>query len=317
VHPVLDSVIAIAAWGGVAWLASLFGQLTDLYRSISDLRFAKDTPLTVRPPRKRFVDNVWAVVGGIPLTLVILLGIEFADRLFFDRGDAFLGSIVIASLLVISLAAALALVASLAWQDGLSYAVLRANLAEHSGERITIEQVSEFRSQLTQIDNHKRHIRFGLTDRASLRPVRVKLASVADEFMAVPPTGFGAVRAIRWKTANAYVWLGNPLRLVPTALATLVFVSVVVAMIVDRDVTTVAVVAASGSLVAASASFMLAVLEARCALAVKAAWHAVYQKQRTDSIRLIEELERSVRKGVAGLGDRVTRALQILRDQQG
>jgi hypothetical protein len=46
------------------------------------------------------------------------------------------------------------------------------------------------------------------------------------------------------------------------------------------------------------------------------AWRRVYGRQRADIIGLLEGLERSSRKGVAGLGDRVARALQILREQQ-
>jgi hypothetical protein len=42
----------------------------------------------------------------------------------------------------------------------------------------------------------------------------------------------------------------------------------------------------------------------------------VYLKQRSEVEDLLIELEKSSRKGVAGLGDRVTRALQILREQQ-
>jgi len=42
----------------------------------------------------------------------------------------------------------------------------------------------------------------------------------------------------------------------------------------------------------------------------------VYARQRVEIIRLLESYERASRKGVAGLGDRVARALQILREQQ-
>jgi len=60
----------------------------------------------------------------------------------------------------------------------------------------------------------------------------------------------------------------------------------------------------------------LALTSARASLASKTAWHAVYLKQRSEVEDLLIELEKSSRKGVAGLGDRVTRALQILREQQ-
>jgi len=69
-------------------------------------------------------------------------------------------------------------------------------------------------------------------------------------------------------------------------------------------------------LVAFAVSGLLALASARASLASKTAWHAVYLKQRTEVEDILIELERASRKGVAGLGDRVARALQILREQQ-
>lgn len=47
-----------------------------------------------------------------------------------------------------------------------------------------------------------------------------------------------------------------------------------------------------------------------------AAWRRVYARQRVDILKLLEGFERSTRKGVAGLGERVARALKILGEQQ-
>ncbi|MEO6942415.1 MAG: hypothetical protein ABI124_05265 [Terrimesophilobacter sp.] len=61
----------------------------------------------------------------------------------------------------------------------------------------------------------------------------------------------------------------------------------------------------------------LAVWGARIALARNLAIHAVHQKQRTEAILLLEDLDRKMPRKVAGLSERVSRALAILREQQG
>ena len=316
-HETVDILVTIVRWGAVIWFIGLFGQVTDILNSLLDISFAKDSPARNRASRRRVTENIWVIVGGTVLVVVIAFGVDVAARLVFDENQPLHGVLLLLALVFLALVGGVGVVAGIIRGDGLSYAVLRANLIEDEGVRLKIEQVAEFRVQLEQIDGHKRHIRFGLRDRARLRPVRAKLAQVADGFGAVPPTGFGAVRAIRWKTANAYVWLGNPLRLIPAVVALLVVGVGIAAAVVADQWNGMTILLLVGALVASSASFLLAVVEARVALAGKAAWHAVYQKQRLEALRLIEELERASRKGVAGLGDRVAKALQILRDQQG
>lgn len=65
------------------------------------------------------------------------------------------------------------------------------------------------------------------------------------------------------------------------------------------------------------ASGWLAVTGARTALARNLAIHAVHLKQRVEALLLLEELERKTPRKVAGLTERVSRALAILREQQG
>lgn len=63
-------------------------------------------------------------------------------------------------------------------------------------------------------------------------------------------------------------------------------------------------------------SGLLALMSVRGAETAGAARVALEVTERGDALRLLDELDRASRKGIAGLSDRVTRALQILRDQQ-
>ena len=304
-------VIALSA--SAAWILGLLLQCSDLLSSLIELSSAKDVQLTTKVDRRRIFDNVWSIFGGVVVVVVVALGLLLAARLLFDLDRPLEAFLLVAGVVLLIVLGALGLIVLMIRGDALSYAVLRANLSEEHGDRIRAEQVAVFRAQLAQVDSRKRHIRFGLRDRAGLRPVRARLAQVADDFGVVPPTGFAAIGAIRWKTANAYVWVGNPVRLIPSIFATLVLVDVIIAVVAGARVSWPWFVV---PVIAAALSFLLALLQARVALAAKAAWHSVYSKQRLDAVKLIEELEKSSRKGVAGLGDRVARALQILRDQQ-
>jgi hypothetical protein len=62
-------------------------------------------------------------------------------------------------------------------------------------------------------------------------------------------------------------------------------------------------------------SALFAALGIRFAVSSDTAWRRVYAKQRIDILKLLEDFDRSSRKRVAGLGDRVARALKILSEQ--
>jgi hypothetical protein len=64
-------------------------------------------------------------------------------------------------------------------------------------------------------------------------------------------------------------------------------------------------------------SALFAVLGIRFSLNSDAAWRRVYARQRIDILKLLDDFDRSTRKRVPGLGDRVARALKILGRQQG
>jgi hypothetical protein len=217
-------------------------------------------------------------------------------------------------LLFVAFGAGIAIVFALSRAEALSYAVLRENLQEDSAARLTTAQLATFRSQLDEVDAKQRHIRLGVRDRAGLPRTRRALNDLADEFRAVPPAGLRAMSAIEWRFAWAYLWRGNFLRVVAPLVAFVALLVAVIGVILAAEPSSWWLPAAL--LVVFALSGLLAVASARASLASKTAWHAVYLKQRAEVEDLLLELEKSSRKGVAGLGDRVTRALQILRDQQ-
>lgn len=311
----LDPFLTIASVGLVVWIVALALQVVDLANSLANLSAAKDVATGDRRERRAY-NSVWSIAGALVVVLVLIAGTDVAVRALLDGHGLLLASMIFGSVLVFAALGGLALVAGAVRGEGRSYAVLRANLAEDATARLRTNELAVFRTQLSQIDSRRRHIRFGLRDRAGLRAVRVRLDGIADEFAAVPPTGFGALGPVRWKTANAYLWRGNAVRLVPSALAAVLLIDgIIVCGTQPWGDQFIAYPIVLG--LAAASCALIALFASRVALASKVAWHAVYVKQRLEALRLLEDLERSSRKGVAGLGERVTKALQILRDQQG
>ncbi len=102
--------------------------------------------------------------------------------------------------------------------------------------------------------------------------------------------------------------LGRPYRLLPPIVAA----ASLVLCIVGGD--TLSVVE-NIALLAISIAFVI--IGARLAVAARLAWRTVADDERGEVVRLLEDAERRSAKRIEGLGDRVTRALQILREQQG
>ncbi len=106
--------------------------------------------------------------------------------------------------------------------------------------------------------------------------------------------------------ATEQLWRATPWRLAPTLL------------------TVAGVIAAAGSwplvLLAVPlpiVTYVLALAAARGSVAAASARASLHEQQRAEIEELLDRVSRSARKRVAGLGDRVNRALQILREQQG
>lgn len=118
----------------------------------------------------------------------------------------------------------------------------------------------------------------------------------------------------RMRPTRVLLTTASLFRLASIVVGLLVIVAVSIAVALDPTAPSASLVAASVAAPVLSALF--AVLGIRFSITSNTAWRRVYARQRADVIRLLEAFERSSRKGVAGLGDRVARALQILREQQ-
>jgi len=100
-------------------------------------------------------------------------------------------------------------------------------------------------------------------------------------------------------------------RLLPIVVGMAAVLAIAIAA-VDSDTT--AAIGASIALPVVNGG--LAFAGVRLAGAAAAARATADARHRTEIARLLDELDRGSRRGVAGLGDRVARALEILRDQQ-
>lgn len=110
------------------------------------------------------------------------------------------------------------------------------------------------------------------------------------------------------RRASVQLWRYTPWRLIPALLA-IVHIFVVAAITAEP----VAVVLA---LPLPVISYVLALAAARASVAAVSARASVHEAQREEIEQLLDTVARASRKRVAGLGDRVNRALQILREQQ-
>jgi hypothetical protein len=265
----------------IVWLVVALFQLGDVATVFLDSRTARDRDAPGRLARERINELFWI----IPIVAVVALGlglsIDYAGRAFFDTGQPAIGSLLLLGVAVLVVGVSGLALGAVAATDHVSYAMLRRELREAEGERITAAQLAGFRKRLTQIDARAR---------SRVRPTRARVSGV------------------------------TILRLAPIALGVLLLISVWIAVATSRqdqlpwD--------RRGSLIAAAAfapllSAVFALLGIRFAIASDIAWRRVYARQRADVQRLLDTFDKVTRKGVAGLGDRVARALKILSEQQG
>jgi hypothetical protein len=109
------------------------------------------------------------------------------------------------------------------------------------------------------------------------------------------------------RSATAQLWTRSPWRLVPVGISIVPMVLLAVS-----SAPLPALLAVSLPVVA----YVLALAAARAAVAAAGARAVVRDAQRAEIEELLREAARSARPPVAGLGDRVRRALSILREQQ-
>jgi hypothetical protein len=234
--------------------------------------------------------------------------------LAFDWGRPVEAVLVLFGLVAMSLIGGSLVVLAFTRGEVIDYASLRADLVEREGERFSTSQLAQFTALLAEADERQRRIRIGRGNGHALVAMRATLTELSDEFREQRPRGLSAVRAIRWSTATTALWRASPGQLSAVAISCVPVLAYVAAL--GTGSTWPVWVVAPALAVLPIASYFIGIAGIRVTIASKVAWHAIAQNQRVEVVALLTEFERSSRKGVAGLGDRVARALQILRDQQ-
>lgn len=147
-------------------------------------------------------------------------------------------------------------------------------------------------------------IREELKGLAGTRPARGRLADYRSWFEAVDA---------RQNDLRRHVMIGRWVRTLPPVVAVVALALAIWSSAAGE----VPVWEAVLYLIPLGVSLWLAVWGARISLARNLAVHAVQQKQRAELLLVLDELERKAPRKVAGLSERVSRALAILREQQG
>jgi hypothetical protein len=269
------------SWIVAAALVSLW--LIALLFQLSDLGANWLTALNARDiPGRGGRTHPTAVVWMPPvaslLAVAVMLGANGAGRLLFN-GHPWSGVIILLGLAVVIAAVALGALVILRQRTVPSYAVLREKLRLLRGAKLTKDEVVDLHEELALID------------------------ALHHRGQSAPPSADGAIAA----TARANRW-----RLSPAILGALAFIAVAVAAI-GSEYWPLALPA----VLLPVASFLLGRSSARALRTAQSAWDEVYQKQRSEAAAELDELERRASRGVPGLSDRVSRALRILREQQG
>lgn len=262
---------------------ALVAWLVALALQFADLGTARfDARLLARG--RRTVVRLHPVAWVIPLAAVVItgfaLGLDFAARLLFDDAQP-LPAVIAALFLVVGAVAAWLVITAAATRPAAdSYRAVRDELADVAGARVQQERLDDLRARLGAIDEDR--------DR-------------------VPPPVDPSTRAV-------IGWVfRRPQRLLPPIAAVLVLVLVCVASVEDGDSGWVIAAAIVGVVL----SSVLSVVGARSSLVLLAAVRDAQVEYRSEALHLLAEAEKISRKPVAGLGERVSRALQILREQQG
>jgi hypothetical protein len=155
-----------------------------------------------------------------------------------------------------------------------AFSVLRDELQDAAGARLSADQLTDFRRRLAALDE------------------REKLRSV-------PPS----------RGANAQLWRGVPWELAAVASSFLPALAALLITPVDPG-------SVAARLLLPVISYMLALAVARASVAAAGARSNLHSHQRAEIAELLDSAAKSSRQKVAGLGDRVARALHILREQQ-
>jgi hypothetical protein len=272
-------MLPAAAFG--LWLIALSLQLADLGTARFDARLlARGTRTVVR---------LHAVAWVVPLAALVVvglgLGLDWESRLLFEERDP-LAAVLVAIMMLVGLVAGwLAITVAATRPAADSYRALRDELVDVAGTRVQQERLDEMRGRLAAIDDDR--------DRT-------------------PPPRSASARAVALRVSLTYT-VQRPQRVLPplAGVVLLIFASIAAAEHPGRGWTVALAIAA------VLASTVLAVAGARASLVLLNAVRDAQVEYRAEVVHLLTEAEKISKKPVAGLGERVSRALQILREQQG
>lgn len=250
---------AVAAWA----LAALL-QLVDVVTGHQVRRAGR-----AAGTRDRDRVLAWTVAVCAIVLVAVVLGVDVAARLLFDRAEFLWGALALVGLTAVGAVTAL-LAARALRRPQTGYQVIRDELRSQAGSRMAKGRLADYRSWLAAIDERQGDLRRRVVAGRWTRVIPVLVALLA------------LAAACALAAAGALSWWVAALGVLPVALST-----------------------------------WFAVWGARSSLARNLAIHAVHQKQRAEALLLLEELDRKAPRKVAGLSERVSRALAILREQQG
>jgi hypothetical protein len=277
----VDTTWIVAASLSVAWIFSVLFQLGDLGTSTIDEGTARDREVRGRVSRERARGLYWVLPLGSVVIVGTGIGIDFISRLLFDLREPMFALLFAFVLVAVISGAALVIGVGIVLDTPSGYRELRDELHSVGERRISREELIGLRRWLASIDG------------------RLPRGQLAD-----PVTIGAAVRFLFGRGAA---------RLVPVALGLAVTVSVILAATGDARWSWLIVAGCLAPVLSGG----LALAGSHAFLTAEVAWRHVLRAQRQDVVRALEVLERGVAKRNTGLAERVGRALQILREQQG
>ncbi|MBH0055250.1 hypothetical protein I6E74_13845 [Salinibacterium sp. SWN139] len=258
------------------WLIAFSAQLADY----ATARF--DDLRLARGVRTRLrLHPVAWIVPTAGLGIVALtIAADWSTRLFFAEPAQAPAAILIALSTVVVAVTIVAIIAVVIVRPPAdSYRLVRDELIESAGLRIHQDQVDEFRARVNAIDS------------ASRGRLNTDATTIA---------------------AALQLSVRTPYRLIAPVLALGLVVASASEVAAESSPGWAVVVA----VLALIASCVIGVIAAQASLGLRASVRSTHDVYRGELMGLIADAERSSKKRVAGLGDRVTRALSILREQQ-
>jgi hypothetical protein len=271
----------VAAIAAGAWLLVALLQLGDVTTAFLDSRTARDRDVPGRIARERTNELFWVLPVAAIVALGVGIGIDQAGR-YLSPGHSYrLGSLELATLFLLGLAVLVVGIATLALA-----AVAATDPISYAALRRELRDFEDERITPGQLDAFRERLaRIDRRTRSRMRSTRILRETP------------------------------NVLRLATIVLGLVVVAVVGIAQAIHPSGQTASLVYVA--IVAPVLSALFAALGIRFSINSDSAWRRVYARQRIDVQKLLEGFDRTTRKRVPGLGDRVAKALKILGRQQG